>query len=148
MSVITIDGHLTHDATLKVANTVKGEKSVCNFNVAVNYKILDVSHVDYFSVSAWNGLAVACRKLKKGDRVSVVGNFQSNPWVDRDGNNRTTLQIMANSVALPTRYETYEIANGEIVITPAQPKVDKVNTAPPVETKAETKIEAEAEATA
>lgn len=95
---ITIHGRLTADPELK--QTQSGV-SVCNFTVAVgrSYKNGEDKQADFFTVICWRNLADMVGKyFKKGKEIIVSGEMQSRKWKDKDGNNRTSWELMANGV--------------------------------------------------
>ncbi len=48
--------------------------------------------------------------LHKGDQVTVNGDLSMRTYVDRDGQNRTALQISANHVEFPGRRNSVQAA--------------------------------------
>lgn len=48
--------------------------------------------------------------LRKGDQVTVNGDLSMRTYVDRDGQNRTALQITANHVEFPSRRNSVQAA--------------------------------------
>jgi single-strand DNA-binding protein len=95
---ITIHGRLTADPELK--QTQSGV-SFCNITVAVDrsYKNGEEKQADFFTVICWRNLADMVGKyFKKGKEILVSGEMQSRKWKDKDGNNRVSWELMANSV--------------------------------------------------
>ena len=96
---ITIHGRITNDIELK--QTQSGV-SVCNFNVAVDRshsKQGEEKQTDFFTVVCWRGLAeLVSNYFHKGKEILVSGEMQSRKWTDNDRNNRTSWEIMANTV--------------------------------------------------
>lgn len=72
MNKLAIIGNLTKDPELR--KTQSGT-SVCSFDVAVNRRNRqEPGEVDYFKVTAWNGLAETCAKyLAKGRKIYAAG---------------------------------------------------------------------------
>lgn len=112
MNQIIITGRLTKDA---VHSTVAGDKIVTNFDIARNYEVKENSRTDYYSVSAWNGAATLTKDLKKGTLITVIGQPQQIKWEGRDGDNRVTFSILANTVLLNLTYPKKEGENSEPV---------------------------------
>ncbi len=52
---------------------------------------------DWHQVVAFNGLAKSLAHLAKGDQVAVHGRLQTSQW-ERDGQKRTTVEIVASEV--------------------------------------------------
>lgn len=95
---IVVHGRLTADPELK--QTQSGV-SVCRFTVAVDrsYKNGEEKLTDFFTVVCWRGLAdMVSKYFAKGKEILVSGEMQSQKWQDNEGNNRTSWEIMANSV--------------------------------------------------
>ena len=104
--LITVTGYLGADAEFK--KTPKGTP-VATFNLAnTPRKQQGNDWVDgdtsWFRVFVWNreapGTAVT---LKKGDRVVVTGRFQVSRYTDKEGNERTSLEINADGVGVIPR---------------------------------------------
>lgn len=96
---ITIHGRLTKDPELK--NTQSGV-SVCNFTVAVDRayaKQGEEKLTDFFEVVCWRGLAdVVSKYFTRGKEIVVQGSMQSRKWQDKNGNNRISWELLADSV--------------------------------------------------
>jgi single-strand DNA-binding protein len=97
-SVILI-GRMATDAELKF--TPSGD-AVCNFRIAVdrNRKGADgEKETDFFDVTAWKQSAeFAANYLGKGRLIAVDGRLQIRKWEDKEGNRRTTPEIIANDL--------------------------------------------------
>lgn len=95
---IVIHGRLTADPELR--QTQSGV-SVCNFSVAVDraYKQGEEKVADFFNVVCWRGLAdMVAKYFSKGKEIVVSGSMQSRKWVDNDGSNRISWEIVADTV--------------------------------------------------
>lgn len=98
MNKCFIIGNITSDPT--TATTQNG-KSVCRFTVAVNRRGTD--GVDYFNVSAWNGLGDVCKQyLSKGRKVAVVGSISAHAYKRQNGDAVAQLDLMADDVEFLT----------------------------------------------
>lgn len=99
MNNITITGRLTADPELK--QTPNGI-AVTSFNVAVdrNYTAKgQEKQTDFFTVVAWRATAeFICKYFGKGRLILISGEMQSRKFTDKDGNNRTAWEVLANSV--------------------------------------------------
>ena len=105
--VVTVIGHLGADALFQ--KTPKGTP-VTSFNLAntprkqVNNEWVD-GDTTWFRVFVWNrdaaGHAVA---LKKGDKVTVTGRLSLNLYTDKEGNQRHSLEINADTVGVIPKY--------------------------------------------
>jgi len=96
MNKIILIGHLGRDPELQV--TPDGTP-VTKFSLAVNRYSRSSSgerkeETDWFNVSAWRQLAETCEKyLHKGSKVYVEGRFTPRKYTDRDGLQRTSLDV-------------------------------------------------------
>lgn len=115
MQKLTIIGNLTRDPD---TNQV-GEKSVCNFTVAVSRrkKLEGQPEADFFRVAAWGKLGENCQKyLAKGRKIAVVGQVSTRPYTDKDGNARASLDVYAEEV----EFLSSNSQGGEQAAAPAQ----------------------------
>lgn len=100
---IIIVGNLVRDPEGKDIN---GGKRVVNFTVAVNRPIgknapEGAQTVDYFPINAWDNLGKTCETyLKKGMPVLVEGAMQLRNFTDKDGNKRTSAEILAREMQM------------------------------------------------
>lgn len=95
---IVIHGRLTADPELR--QTQSGV-SVCNFSVAVDraYKQGEEKVADFFNVVCWRGLAdMVSKYFTKGKEIVASGTMQSRKWVDNDGSNRVSWELIAQNV--------------------------------------------------
>lgn len=79
--------------------------SVASFRLAVNKRWTDnegkpQEKTTWFNITTWRGQAeIVSRYLSKGSKVLVIGEVdEARPWVDRDGNQRASVEITANEV--------------------------------------------------
>ena len=92
-------GNLTANPELK--QTPSGVP-VTNFTIAINrpYAKEGEQDVDYINCVAWNKLAeFICRYFSRGKSILVWGNIQNRNWTDKDGNKRTTTEVVALEAA-------------------------------------------------
>lgn len=92
-------GRLTRDPELKqTPNNV----SVATFSLAVdrNYQSdKDNKQTDFINIVAWRHTAEFVSKyFTKGQLVAVEGSIQTRSYQDKDGNNRTVFEVVANQV--------------------------------------------------
>ena len=93
---ILLIGHLGRDPELSV--TPDGTP-VTKFSVAVNRSSRTSSgerkeETDWYNVSAWRGLAETCEKyLHKGSKVYLEGRLSQRKYTDRDGIQRTSIEV-------------------------------------------------------
>lgn len=95
MNSICLIGNICNDVELKVTPT---GKSVCSFTLAV-HRPYTKDTTDFFNVVCWDKQAESLSQhCKKGTQIGVVGMLTSRKYTDKDGNNRTVIEISANSV--------------------------------------------------
>jgi len=65
------------------------------------------SETEWFNVVAWDRLAEICSQyLSKGNRVYVEGRLQTRKWQDANGNQRSTIEVIANEMLILTNRRT------------------------------------------
>ena len=84
---------------------MKSEKSYANFSVAITESYKDkntgewVNLTDWVSCSSFGNTADYINKyIQKGDRVSIVGKLKQSSWDDKEGNKRSTLQLIVEHI--------------------------------------------------
>ena len=96
---IVIMGRLTRDPELRfTASNIP----VCSITVAVDRDFArsgEQREADFIDVVAWRQTGEFISKyFQKGRMIYVDGRLQSRKWTDRDGNNRTSWEIVADQV--------------------------------------------------
>lgn len=96
---VTIGGRLTREPELRYAGS--DNKPVVSFAIACDrdFKGSDGEKVtDFFECVAWRNTAEFISKyFSKGRAIIVDGRLQSRKWEDRDGNKRTTIEVIVDS---------------------------------------------------
>jgi single-strand DNA-binding protein len=83
-----------------------GGQAVCNFSVATDRSYKDRTgqtqkQTEWHKIVAWGKLAEICQQyLKKGSQVFIEGRIQSRQWDDKEGNKRTSFEIVANEMRM------------------------------------------------
>jgi single-strand DNA-binding protein len=79
--------------------------AVCNFSIAVSESWKDKQtgeqkeRTEWMNIEVWGNTAEACQKyLTKGSQCYVEGKLQTDKWQDKDGNDRWSTKIRADSV--------------------------------------------------
>ena len=99
----TLIGNLTRDPELRF--TPQGT-AVCTFGLATNRQWTTESgekkeDVEFHRIVAWNKLAELCAQLlAKGRKAYVEGRLQTRSWNAQDGAQRTTTEIVINSMII------------------------------------------------
>ena len=98
LNVIAIMGRLSRDPELRQTTT---GKNVASFTIACSRGRKDANGkdlVDWIPVVAWEHTAeFVCKYFEKGSLIAIDGRLQSRAYKDRDGNNRTAIEIVANN---------------------------------------------------
>lgn len=92
---IILGGRLTAKPELK---TTPSGTTVCNFSVAVNRKGGEQT-TDFVNCVSFSKTAEFVSKFfDKGSSICVVGSLQVKRYTDKDGNKRTTTDVLVDSV--------------------------------------------------
>lgn len=110
INIVAISGNLTRDC--EVRNGASGT-AVTRFTVAVNERRKNQfgeyedcpNYVDCVVFGKY-GEAIA-ESLKRGAKVTVGGSLRYSTW-EKDGQKRSKLEVVANSVDLPPRHTQAE----------------------------------------
>lgn len=99
LNVVALMGRLVADPQLRQTTT---GKNVVSFRVAVDLGRKDANGqnlADFFDVVAWNKTAeFVCKYFQKGSLIAIDGRLQSRNYQDKNGNNRTAIEILVNNV--------------------------------------------------
>lgn len=94
MNVVAVIGRLVDDPQIR---QTPGGKSVATFRIACNRKR---DEADFFNVVAWERTAeFICQYFGKGAQIGITGRMQSRNYKDKQGNNRTAVEIVAQQVS-------------------------------------------------
>ena len=97
MNLVEIIGNITKDIELKETST--GVKYT-RFSIAVNRPTKNENgeyDTDFFNVVAWRKTAEHISNyFGKGRKIAIVGRLQQNKYTDKDGVERTSVEIVAN----------------------------------------------------
>jgi single-strand DNA-binding protein len=98
LNSVALTGRLTADPEFKEF----GEgKKVANFSLAVNEYKKDGDAVSFVPVTVWDKTAeVAKNFLTKGSQVAIKGRLQQQRWEQPDGQKRSKIQIVCESLTL------------------------------------------------
>lgn len=98
-------GRLGNDPEARQA----GETNVSNFNIAVGSKVGDKESTEWVRIVAFARLADVCNEyLQRGQQVFVTGRLQSRKWVDKDGVERVSVEVIANNMQMLGKGKTSE----------------------------------------
>lgn len=97
LNVVTLMGRLTADPELR---HTQSNIPVASFTLAVDRgykKDNDAINTDFINIVAWRGTAEFVSKwFTKGQLVAVSGRLQVRSYKDKDGNNRTATEVVAD----------------------------------------------------
>lgn len=95
---VTVMGRMTKDPEMRRTEN----SAVTSFTVAVDrdFKNKDGNKdTDFFNCVAWKNTAEFVSKyFHKGSMAVVSGRLQTRSWTDKDGNKRSTTEIVADNV--------------------------------------------------
>ena len=99
LNVVVLMGRLVADPQLRQTTT---GKNVASFRIACDRGRRDAngqSQADWIDVVAWDRQAeFVCKYFQKGSLIAIDGRLQSRSYQDKNGNNRTAIEIVANNV--------------------------------------------------
>ena len=97
-NLVVLTGRLTATPELK---TTPNGVSVCSFTIAVDrrYKQGEERQADFINIVTWRSQAEFVSKhFIKGNMIGIEGAIQTRKYQDKDGNNRTAFEVVANNV--------------------------------------------------
>ncbi|MBQ3088880.1 MAG: single-stranded DNA-binding protein [Clostridia bacterium] len=98
LNVVVLSGRLTADPELK---TTTNGISVCSFSIAVErrFRSGEERQSDFINIVTWRSSAEFVSKyFKKGQMIAIRGSIQTRRYQDKDGNNRTAFEVVADDV--------------------------------------------------
>mgnify|MGYP000433549783 CR=1 FL=1 len=99
LNVVAIMGRLAADPQLRQTTT---GKNVASFRIACDRGRRDAngqSQADWLDVVAWDRTAeFVCKYFQKGSLIAIDGRLQSRQYQDKNGNNRTAVEVVANNI--------------------------------------------------
>ena len=98
---VVIMGRMVRDPELR---QLDNGTSVTSFSVAVDRNYVDKTtnerQADFLHVVAWRQTAeFVCKYFHQGDMIALEGSLQSRKYTDKDGNNRTAIEIVASNIS-------------------------------------------------
>ena len=111
---VTLIGRMVRDPELRTTNT---GKNVVEFTIAVDKRIKpqdpNQPTADFFRCKAWNQTADFVSNYGgKGRLTAVDGRLETRKYVDKDGNNREIIEVVADNVNLLDRARDGEGGGG------------------------------------
>ncbi|MBE6761681.1 MAG: single-stranded DNA-binding protein [Ruminococcaceae bacterium] len=117
LNVVVLSGRLTADPELK---TTANGISVCSFSIAVErrFKSGEERQSDFINIVTWRSSAEFVSKyFKKGQMIAIRGSIQTRRYQDKDGNNRTAFEVVADDV----QFADFARREGDAASMPAAP---------------------------
>ncbi|GCE04527.1 single-stranded DNA-binding protein [Dictyobacter aurantiacus] len=103
MNKIMLIGNLGRDPEM---NYTQNGTAVTKFSLAVTRRSKSPSgerETDWFNIVAWNQLAETCSNyLKKGQKVYVEGRLEQRKYTDKEGVQRTVIDVIINDMEMLT----------------------------------------------
>jgi single-strand DNA-binding protein len=116
-SQVTLVGNVTRAPELKYT---AGGRGVSSFGIAVNRRWMNKTtgdwdeQVSFFNVTAWGELGEnIAASLEKGNRAIVIGRLEQRKYTDREGNEKSVVECVADSIGPDLRWATCEIHRAE-----------------------------------
>ncbi len=101
-SLVILVGRLTRDPELKYG--ANGALPYAKFALAVNKEVPQQDGtlkktVSFIEITVWRHQAeIACQFLKKGSTCMVVGQLRQSRWSDKEGQNRSKIEVTADRI--------------------------------------------------
>lgn len=100
LNVVAIMGRLVADPELRT--TTQGQ-SVCSFRIACDRSYVQQGQerqADFIDIVAWRQQADFVSKyFQRGSLIAVEGSLQTRNYQDKNGNNRTAVEVVANNIS-------------------------------------------------
>ncbi len=100
LNVVAIMGRLVADPELRTTNN---GISVASFRIACDRNFArqgEQRQADFLDVVAWRQQAeFVCKYFQKGSLIAIEGSIQTRQYQDKNGNNRTAVEIVANNIS-------------------------------------------------
>ena len=100
LNVVAIMGRLVADPELRT--TQKGT-NVCTFRIACERSYTPKGQqrqADFVDIVAWGKTAeFICKFFQKGSMIAIDGSLQTRNYQDKNGNNRTAVEVVANTIS-------------------------------------------------
>ena len=120
-NLVVLSGRLTADPELK---TTPNGVSVCSFSIAVErrYKQGEERQSDFINIVSWRNTAeFVAKNFKKGSMIGIEGAIQTRKYQDKEGNNRTAFEVVANNVQF---VESKRPQDNGVDVSPSAPDND------------------------
>jgi single-strand DNA-binding protein len=117
-TIITVVGNLTADPELRYT---QNGLAVANFTIASTPRTFDRASNEwkdgdalFLRASVWREFAEhVAGSLTKGSRVIATGRLKQRNYQDRDGNNRTSIELEVDEIGPSLRYATASVTRAQ-----------------------------------
>lgn len=100
LNVVAIMGRLVADPELR---TTQQGTNVCTFRIACERSYTPKGQqrqADFVDIVAWGKTAeFICKFFQKGSMIAIDGSLQTRNYQDKNGNNRTAVEVVANNIS-------------------------------------------------
>jgi single-strand DNA-binding protein len=100
LNVVALMGRLVYEPELK---TTPSGINVCSFRIACDRSFArqgEERKSDFIDVTAWRQTAeFVCKYFQKGSMIAIEGSLQTTSYQDKNGNNRTKVEVVASNVS-------------------------------------------------
>lgn len=100
LNIVALMGRLVYDPELK---TTQNGTNVCSFRIAVDRSFTrqgEQRQADFIDITAWRQTAeFVCKYFQKGSMIAIEGSLQTRQYQDKNGNNRTSTEVLASQVS-------------------------------------------------
>ena len=100
LNVVAIMGRLVADPELR---TTQQGTNVCAFRIACERSFAkqgEQRQADFIEIVAWRQQAdFVCKYFQKGSMIAIDGSLQTRQYQDKQGNNRTAVEVVANNIS-------------------------------------------------
>ena len=122
LNVVAIMGRLVADPELR---TTQSGTNVCSFRITCDRNFArqgEQRQADFIDIVAWRQQAEFVSKyFQKGSPIVVEGSLQTRQYQDKNGNNRTAVEVVANQINFVPRTNGQGSASGAAGYAPAAP---------------------------
>jgi len=131
LNVVAIMGRLVANPELR---TTQNGTNVTSFRIACdrNYaRAGEQRQADFLDVVAWRQQAeFVCRYFQKGSLIAIEGSLQTRQYQDKNGNNRTAVEIVANNINFAGPKSSNQTSGGSYAPQPQEARPAAVEAAP------------------
>ena len=114
LNVVAIMGRLVADPELR---TTQSGTNVCSFRIACDRNFArqgEQRQADFIDIVAWRQQAEFVSKyFQKGSLIAIEGSLQTRQYQDKNGNNRTAVEVVANNINFAGPKSSNPASNGD-----------------------------------